>query len=202
MKILVRASANTAEPVSWIGGRVLGPPELEWPRCSSCEGAMQFLAQIDLGQAGGPDQWLLLFQCHNRPGSCEEWDAYSGGNATLRVARAGSVSITPPDTGEDELISGYDPLTIDEFDARDFGSESEAYTAALEQRGSEVLGKIGGEPQWMVDDETPLCDCGAPMHFAVLLEEGRELSFGNGWALAFFCDSCPAQARLLWQQGG
>ena len=36
-----------------------------------------------------------------------------------------------------------------------------------------VLGKIGGLPVWIQEDQTPTCNCGTPMTFLALLEVCR-----------------------------
>jgi hypothetical protein len=158
---------------------------------------MEFLAQIALGPADGAQEQLLLFQCENDPGMCEAWDPDSGGNAALIVASGGAVAIAPPD----ELSPGEcEHLALVPLESAGYASEPEAYQAICRQSAGEVLGKRGGEPLWLLDDETPRCGCGEAMRFLVLLEEGRLLNFGGGWGMAFRCPACQAQARLLWQQ--
>lgn len=205
MRILVQATNPTGELGSWIGGNPMGPQDMPWPYCRSCEEPMQFLAQIDLTQMKSTgilerDEWLLLFECLNNPGMCEEWDADSGGNAALLVSRAGAVRLEGPPSSEDMLLPGFERLAFADFDTSGFCSEKEAYSAALRQAGVEVSGKLGGQPMWIEDDETPRCQCGEAMRFAVQLEEGSELYFGGGWGLAFICDNCQDQAKFLWQQ--
>ena len=65
---------------------------------------MQFLAQLALADCGIPNlagrgQALLLFQCQNEPGLCDEWDPESGGNAARLVALAEAKPAQPPETG-------------------------------------------------------------------------------------------------------
>jgi len=59
------------------------------------------------------------------------------------------------------------------------------------------LGKIGGKPLWIQDDETPNCDCGSKMKFVALFEEhaGGGINFcGGGKGYAFTCRNCHDQA--------
>jgi len=61
---------------------------------------MQFLAQLPLDSLeeakGHHDQTLLLFQCQNDPGMCDEWDPNAGGNAALLVQSSPRVTLQVP----------------------------------------------------------------------------------------------------------
>jgi hypothetical protein len=153
---------------------------------------MQFLAQIALRDSGIPgltdrDQLLLVFQCQNQPGLCDEWDANSGGNAARLVSLSEARSVAPPRTGETTLAS-VDTVGVTFVDP-----------------GPDALGRVGGTPEWIQGDETPPCGgCGSPMRFVVQLEPkgGGGINFGDaGLGYAFACDTCAAEARFLWQCG-
>ncbi|MFJ3792841.1 hypothetical protein [Kitasatospora sp. NPDC090091] len=67
-----------------------------------------------------------------------------------------------------------------------------------------MLGRLGGEPDWLQYDETPSCSsCARPMAFVAQLQEGPDpvtaMNFGGGGtAYAFACEPC-AGAAFLWQ---
>jgi uncharacterized protein YwqG len=209
--------ATEAEPSSGgtrVGGVPLAPPGFEWPRCAECKGAMQFLAQVFLRDTGveafsAREQLLLLFQCQNNPGACEEWDPEAGGNAALLVPAAGAAPVVPPPVTEEEKKAELEgPRTLlkaqgvalQEFD--DAGED--AYAAALNERGGAAIGRLGGRPSWIQGDETPECDCGAAMTFVAQIEDhaGGGINFGDaGAGYAFVCEQCEERARFLWQCG-
>jgi hypothetical protein len=141
-----------------IGGRPDAPLGFRWPRCRQCGGALQFLAQLALPDIGitslAPrDQFLLLFQCQNEPGMCDEWDPNAGGNAACLVTVAAARPVTP----------AADPVAV-----------------AVEATDA-PLGFVGGDPEWIQGDETPMCSCGAPMRFVAQLSDagGGGISFGD-----------------------
>jgi hypothetical protein len=150
---------------------------------------MQFLVQLALPDCGVPalasrEQLLLVFQCANDPGMCDEWDPDSGGNAARLVPAAAAATFQPPTSGE-TLLAAVDPV---EAVVRD------------PERGA--LGRVGGEPEWIQGDETPTCACGSRMRFALQLsaEGGGGINFGDaGEGFAFVCDACPTETRFLWQ---
>jgi hypothetical protein len=150
---------------------------------------MQFLAQLALPDSGlpdlaGRDALLLVFQCQNQPGMCDEWDPVSGGNAARLVSLAGARAAQPPPNGKTTL-SSVDPLCLSSVDS-----------------GVDALGMVGGSPGWIQGDETPDCTCGSQMRFVLQLEPrgGGGINFGDGGlGYAFICDTCQAEARFLWQ---
>ena len=76
---------------------------------------MQFLAQIPLRSVEIPEfenssKSLLLFQCQNDPGMCDEWDASSGGNAALLAD--GRVVELPVPAGEVLLAKCWHLVTV------------------------------------------------------------------------------------------
>ena len=190
-----------------VGGRPLAVSGMKWPCCSSCSGAMQFLAQLPLDSlseaSGHNDQALLLFQCQNDPGMCDEWDPDAGGNAALLVANA-ERSVLPVPAGE-TLLPGESRLrrvayVVDQENE----SDDDRYREALEAPRSSVVGKLGGLPVWIQGDETPSCECGALMSFVAQIEYtgGGGINFGDaGAGYAFVCPSCRNRAKFLWQCG-
>ena len=188
-----------------IGGQPLAPPGTLWPICRQCAGPMQFLAQLPIAEADSPelsgrDEMLLLFQCQNDPGLCEEWDANGGGNAALLVPTVTRQLLPAPD-GETLLPQEYKLRFVPFEESLDASTAHEAYLAALLAHEPSMLGKTGGQPVWFQFDQTPKCSCGQPMTFVGQIEEvGTEINFGGGGVgYAFVCAACPATARFLWQ---
>ncbi len=198
-KLMVYAGPAAPDaPGTRTGGVPLAPVGFEWPTCSACEGNLQFLGQIDLGQ----DELLSIFMCQNDPGLCDEWDAGSGGNRAF-VFKGEVAPVGVPEGGETQLgevsaVKMVDVSASDYNEARErFGKESGVGMRA-------VLGQLGGEPGWLQGEETPDCGtCGQPMKLGAQLEEGRNYetsaNFGGGSAYAFHCATC-ATAAFLWQQ--
>jgi hypothetical protein len=168
---------------------------------------MQFLSQFPLANVpeaiGHSDQTLLLFQCQNDPGLCDEWDANAGGNAALLVA---STSMSPmPVPGGEALLPDQTWIRLEHYAEAARGSTpDDSYCDALDASDSQVVGKLGGAPLWIQGDETPACTCGNEMTFIAQLEErgGGGINFGGGGAgYAFVCKTCRHGAKFLWQCG-
>ena len=189
-----------------LGGNPSTGGDLDWPKCRTCAGNMQFIAEVplhltDLTVFSYSTEWLLLFQCQNNPGLCEEWDAKSGGNAALL-----SSSTTPllvPAEGEvsSPASTPFDAVEYDERLTAETGNDDN-YWASLIAHPGHYFGKLGGTPVWLQQDETPACSCGAKMTFVIQIEEpaGGGMNFGGGGsAYGFVCAACKAQARFLWQ---
>jgi hypothetical protein len=73
---------------------------------------------------------------------------------------------------------------------------------AGEKLGQRVVGKLGGRPLWIQNDETPKCSCGKKMVLVAQLENWAAggINFGDGGAgYAFACTRCKAKAKFLWQ---
>jgi hypothetical protein len=170
---------------------------------------MQFIAQIALDDTiavglAGRRQRLLLFQCQNRPGLCDEWDPSGGGNAALLVSSVAAVSLTdPPVTSSSTLLAREDTIELRSYvESAPGHTRDDAYCDALDADPDVVLGKVGGRPLWLQSDETPLCACGARMRFVAQIEQhaGGGINFGDtGVGYAFVCDACPQSARFLFQ---
>ena len=187
-----------------VGGHPVAPSATTWPHCSACNGPMQFLAQFPL-QNVFPEcvDWnstVLLFQCQNRPGMCDEWAPDSGGNAALLVSLSGSGRLEAPPGRT--LLKSSTSLMFEEYDEAETDDAAEAQcTKSLAARFDQVIGKARGKPLWLQGDETPLCRCGQKMTFLAQLEErgGGGMNFGGGRAYAFVCSRCRASAKFLWQ---
>ena len=202
-KLIVEVPASHAR--GSIGGAPLAEATTRWPMCRTCGGPMQFLAQLPLDECGISElasrgQHLLMFQCGNDPGMCDEWDANGGGNAALLVSDKTLQKLEAPPGPT--LLDAESPITFQEYDdSRQDESPDDAYCQALEA-DRRVLGKVGGRPLWIQNDETPSCDCGAKMMFVAQLENhgGGGINFGDsGAGYAFACPTCPRSAKFLFQ---
>jgi hypothetical protein len=151
---------------------------------------MQFIAHAPLAATGGPfagrRERLLVFQCANDPGLCDEWEPEAGGNAALVVPAEELVPLmVPAATSDAVLVFPERPLA-----------------AVATEPPDGWLGRLGGEPDWLQADETPVCRCGRPMAFVFSLDQAAadELNFGGlGVGYAFACSVCSSEARWLTQ---
>jgi len=162
-----------------IGGRPLAPSGTAWPHCKTCTKPLRFIAQQPLD--GG--RMLLLFQCENDPGMCDEW-APDGGNAAM-IVEGSLVALAAP-----EGAAFGPPTGLRAGDDDGDGLED-----------TDAVGRLGGEPDWIQDDETPEC-CGGAMRFLLQLDEAAhpQLNFcGGGAAYAFSCDRCRRAVYLMQQ---
>jgi hypothetical protein len=203
LMVYAGTAADDAE-VTRTGGIPLVPAVFSWPVCRRCQGPMQFLAQVMLGDLG-MDEWrgvLPIFMCQSDPGMCDEWDAVAGGNRALIFPAGGLVPAVVP----------AGPATVlGEVSAVQYVTLSEGYDQARqawpEREGlpwRDVLGQLGGQPSWVQADETPACpECAKPMSFVIQLEEGHDYrtaaNFGGGCGYGFACQPCGT-AAFLWQQ--
>jgi hypothetical protein len=177
--------ADEDSPAMRTGGLPLLPVGAEWPMCAECGTPQQFLAHLPLHD--GPT--LAVFMCADNPGMCDAWSASGGANAVL-VAAGDLVPLAAP-AGETRL-GEVSAVRVVDFDGE--------YWDALANR--EVLGQIGGEPEWIQDEETPNCpSCEKEMDFVVQLEEGHDhrtaMNFGSGSAYVFACRPCERGAFLF-----
>lgn len=200
--------------VTRTGGVPLAPPGTEWPTCASCDGPLQFLAQVLLSDVDNgatnaeQDRGILaLFACQNDPGMCDDWAPTAGGNRALLLPTTDLRPLPLPSLSVDEavlVLGAVRAVTTEHEDAPDYDDAREAWATRTGRPDSAVLGQLGGTPAWIQDDETPLCPgCHHPMPLAVQLEEGPDhytaMNFGGGGcAYAFTCEPCT-RAVLLWQ---
>ena len=200
----VLKSTKTSSQKTKLGGIPTNVATFKWPQCAHCQENQLFLGQINLAETqieslAGRRQTLLLFQCANNPGMCDDWDPDAGGNAAVLV-RDGKKSIKPPKLGETtsdqeifvQLVA-YDASVCIETD-------DDNYVTIFESEEG-IVGKTGGNPVWIQDDETPSCECGQIMRFVAIIEECSVSNFGGGGAgYAFVCEACKSSAKFLWQQ--
>lgn len=188
-----------------IGGHPMAGDGFRWPTCRACRGPMRYIARLPLSEtlevAAHGAKLLLLFQCEQNPGACDEWDPDAGGNAALIVDASDAREVAAPD-GESVMGTrgGVSLLAYDE--STDADSAEDEYYEVYGAPDSRIIGKAAGLPIWIQGDETPTCSCGATMRFVVQLEERAAdgLNFGGGGsAYAFVCPTCREQARFLWQ---
>lgn len=162
---------------------------------------MQFLARLHLPEIVpefGREQNLLLFLCSNDPGMCDEWDANAGGNKALliKVDSNAPMEVPPGPT----LLSCEHRFELEAWPST---KEDNVHAFLSETSGRpSVIGKAGGHPSWLQQDETPVCECGTPMQFIAQIDSSadREINFGDGGiGYAFACRVCSGEAKFLWQ---
>jgi hypothetical protein len=197
--------AGESDSGTRFAGLPLAPVGAKWPRCESCEGAMQFLGQIALPvPAGETARLLLLFMCANDPGMCEEWDPDAGGNRAFAVDAADLVAMKPPKKGQ-TTREGRFGVRIESLAGQDYDAARDEWCRMNGARGREIVGQMFGTPAWVQGEQIPGCDdCGQPMRFVAQLEEGPDhetaINFGGGGCGYVFDCRCGAQsAKLLWQ---
>ncbi|WP_406178363.1 hypothetical protein [Streptomyces sp. NBC_00996] len=143
---------------------------------------MQFLAHLplDIGV-------FAVFVCQNDPGLCDDRDATAGANRAFLLNDDLSPAAVPAE-GTTRLGA------VAALRVHPAGTPTEA----------PVLGRLGGEPDWIQDDETPDCpSCADRMAFTAELEEGYEFATkanfgGGGRGCIFSCQPC-GEAAFLWQ---
>ncbi len=195
MALLMRASLQAPpHQLTKMGGIPLANPKTPWFRCSSCDGYLHFVGQVDLEETKIPgicerQQLLLIFFCDHDPGMCDAHDPYAGGNAALLVSKQNLIPFEPPCDPEDFLLDE----TL--FDLEECDDSSDAYNRAFNE-DRVVCGKVGGEPFWTDYDRTPVCRCGNKMTFVVQIEHTGEFEFYRS-TCAFVCSTCLDQAKFL-----
>ncbi|MEV7616968.1 hypothetical protein [Streptomyces sp. NPDC089799] len=137
-------------------------------------------------------------------------DADSGGDAEADSDSEGEEGYEDEDDeedeDEDEEFLHLGAVRIVELLETADADYREAYLAWSKQTGrstAEVLGQLGGTPDWLQYEQVPDCPgCARPMAFAAQLKEGPDPvtapNFGSGQAYAFACEPC-AEAAFLWQ---
>lgn len=170
-------------PAARTGGVPLVPDGFVRPKCRECGGAMQFLAHLplDIGV-------IAVFLCQNDPGMCDDWDANAGANRADLFPGELTPATVP---AEGETLQGA--ITALRCHPADAPPEEP------------VLGRLGGEPEWLQGDETPDCpSCATRMTFTAELEEGYDFATsanfgGGGRGYVFRCRPC-GEAAFLWQR--
>ncbi|MGW5274572.1 hypothetical protein ACWEQP_18735 [Streptomyces sp. NPDC004044] len=208
--------AGPGEPDALItrtGGTPLAPAGAAWPSCAKCSGPMQFLAQILLNGLGHPvseadtqaDRVMAIFMCQNDPGMCDEWSPTASGNRALLYPFDALQPMAAPGPNEDVLrLGAVNAVTLVSSPSADYFSAREEWGKCSGNGLENVLGQLGGEPDWLQGDETPTCStCTQPMILVAQFEDGPDhstaMNFGGcGTAFAFACGPC-IQAAFLWQ---
>lgn len=210
--------AGPGEPdalVTRTGGNPLAPAGAAWPGCATCGGPMRFLAQVVLDDRGRPvtagdapaGLLMAVFMCQNDPGSCEEWSPTGGGNRAF-LFPAGALRPMPvpkPREDEDDFVLGaVNSVALVVMESAGYRGARQEWADLGGNNPRNVLGQLGGAPDWLQGDETPPCPaCARPMDLVAQLEEGPDpataMNFGGGGsAFAFACAPC-ARAAFLWQ---
>ncbi|MFG2668366.1 DUF1963 domain-containing protein [Streptomyces sp. NPDC048387] len=218
MATMLMTYAGPGEPdalVTRTGGTPLAPAGASWPSCATCSGPMQFLAQILLDGLGRPvreadiqaDHVMAIFMCQNDPGMCDEWSPTAGGNRALLYPSDALQPMAAPEPNEDEdvlRLGAVNAVALVSSPCADYVSAREDWGNRSGNSLGNVLGQLGGQPDWLQGDETPACStCTQPMTLVSQFEEGPDhstaMNFGGcGTAFAFACGPCT-QAAFLWQ---
>lgn len=176
---------------------------------------MQFLAQIlldDLGQPVGEADTrathvMAIFMCQNDPGMCDEWSPADGGNRALLYPFHALQPMSAPEPHDDAYVlrlEAVNAVTLVSSPAADYFSAREEWGNRSGNSLRNVLGQLGGRPNWLQGDETPACSaCTRPMNLVAQFEEGPDdstaMNFGGGGtAFAFACGPCT-RAAFMWQ---
>ncbi|WP_431783314.1 hypothetical protein [Streptomyces chumphonensis] len=191
-------------PGTRTGGLPLAAAGFAWPHCATCGGAMQFLAQIRLEDLAGAGRGLFaVFLCANDPGRCASWAPRAGGNRALVLPPRALTAAAPPASGRTGL-GEVSAVTYVDVDAATYFDAATGWAKSEERSPRDVLGKLGGEPEWLQGDETPRCTgCEGVMMLVAQLEEGHDhrtgADFGGGGCgYGFLCAPC-GEAVFLWQ---
>jgi hypothetical protein len=177
---------------------------------------MQFLAQIILDGLGRPigqghthaGHVMAIFMCQNDPGMCDGWSPTAGSNRALLFPADTLQPMPAPEPDDDNegvlRLGAVNAVSLVSSPSADYFSAREEWGNRSGNSLRNVLGQLGGQPDWLQGDETPTCPtCTQPMNLVAQFEEGPDhstaMNFGGcGTAFAFACGPC-AQAAFLWQ---
>ncbi|MFD9497920.1 hypothetical protein [Streptomyces sp. NPDC060035] len=176
---------------------------------------MQFLAQIIVDRLERPigqvdphgTHVMAIFMCQNDPGMCDEWSPTAGGNRALLFPADTLQAMPAPEADSDEgvlRLGAVNAVSLVSLPSADYFGAREEWGIRSGNSLRDVLGQLGGRPDWLQDDETPSCpDCTRPMNLVAQFEEGPDhataMNFGGcGTAFAFACGLCT-RAAFLWQ---
>lgn len=194
-----RPEAPTDPFATTFGGAPPAGRDFTWPICATCGKAMSFLGQV---RAIDTARLLLIFMCENDPGMCEEWDADGGGNRVIAIA---ADRARPGDPGNKHgVVRPFYGARVETVAAEGYSAARANWVERHPGHAREVLGQLGGTPDWLQGDETPTCDgCAKPMVLTAQLETGpdhrTEMNFAGGCGYLFDC-ACPAGTpKFLWQ---
>ncbi|WAJ31621.1 hypothetical protein [Antarcticirhabdus aurantiaca] len=194
------ASGDGLSSATRFGGLPSASGDFTWPTCRSCDGEMQFLGQV---RSPTSERLHLVFMCQNNPGVCSEWDADKGANAVICTATDGLRIAPAPSDGETVRATLYG-ARVERVRASSYDEARSGWSERHPGRQREVLGQIGGEPDWLQGDETPRCDhCNEPMRFVAQIEEGPDydtgMNFAGGCGYLFECGCVGGRGKFLWQ---
>lgn len=172
------------------GDQFGGVPRLpgnQWPSCEHCEEPMMFVLALDASRDRLPLEQhdaLMLFICTS--GTCDTFEPFGGGNAAVLVSKSKEAPKTP--RGILGRPSAMRPRKL-------------RYTAATKAGEEAIPNKVGGAPDWLQGNETPVCPhCKRKMRFVMQLNEtvDAKLNFASGVGYLFVCED-EHDARFLWQ---
>ena len=189
--------------ITRFGGRPLidAGAAFNWPRCADCggESPMQFMGQLAVSAEATTDI-VSLFMCAVGDGCCT-WEADGGANLAHISSTPQMQCCDPPSAAENAVRPAMYGAATHSSDAPSYDEARSQWAANNGGEQRQVLGQIGGAPQWLQADETPICACGATMTFVAQLEEGPDyetaFNFGSGCAYVFRCGT--HSAKMLWQ---
>ena len=142
---------EAGELSSFIGGKPKLPPELPVPECEKCHFEMTFYFQLALERAGfWQDKSIAVFFCTKCSGPDTLFPKM------LKGPLAGA------DIPEGFLTAYQSNFRIYAFLSAD-ALERESYREVLrfcglsftKERGEEIFGTMGGQPHWLLGDESP-----------------------------------------------
>ncbi len=172
-----------------IGQNLAMPKAMNAPNCKVCHEAMSLICTID--DPNIINKPILIFQCCNDPGMCEDWAADEGGNCVLTHD-----TLSTENSPNEMLIESiHIDIAEEDLDNEDYG-----YFDIIcdDERFEHVLGKVHGNPAWLQGEETPDC-CSKPMNFILQFSECADINLGGGGiGYLFSCDDCEKN-KFLWQ---
>lgn len=203
--LMIYAGPGDAESaVTRTGGIPVVPAGFQWPHCGECGRAMTFLAQIRLAEVDPADDGMFaVFMCGNDDGTCQTWEPFGGANHAYVFPPGPSAPAAVPADGA-PLLGAVSAVELTVVDGDEYQAARRQWYERTGRQPGEVLGQLGGRPEWIQAEEVPACPvCGEPMTFVAQLEEGYEhehsANYGGGTAYAFRCRR-DATGAFLWQQ--
>jgi len=220
--VLVAEPVDSQPPHMALGGLPVWPEDksFSWPLCRCCHRPLRFEARVlDPNAPAGMTRYLLLFMCTDE--LCPTWEWDGGANAVLVVNETDRLALVE---APDQMAIRRSVCRVwsKNMGAGPFGIPGHAanlqspYNALREQvskikpgephldLGGTLIGSLGGQPEFLQDEEYPSCpNCGKAMSFAAHLEgkspTREKMNLGGGCGYLFSCPCSPA-AAFLWQQ--
>jgi len=184
-RLLVAASGDDmrSPPRASVGGHPVLPRDVDWPRCQICNEFLVLYLQFDLVKALGlplaADSHLSIFACrqHDAPPGTPYTqtgavNARHNGSLPSRFWTKDDghffIYLAPPMTKAQEHVFGRERRikhrTLDVRPGIELFQATKFESGKSCDRGTRGF-KIGGEPHWTIQPQTPQCCCGAPMVF-------------------------------------